>query len=78
MKRGCQQNDTVSPPARFWPVQRGGQGERRRGTAARVLDLLGKWSLIDGFVMVGVVGALLRSDLPHTSCRKTHMFSQPS
>ena len=36
----------------FVPVERAGRGQGRRGTVARALDLLGKWSLIDGFVMI--------------------------
>jgi hypothetical protein len=36
----------------FTPVVTNGGGERRRGRLARALDILGKWSLIDGFVMV--------------------------
>jgi uncharacterized paraquat-inducible protein A len=36
----------------FWRVENGSPGERRRGVVARVLDLAGKFSLIDGFVMI--------------------------
>lgn len=36
----------------FWPVEAGSRGEHRRGRVARILDLAGKFSLIDGFVMI--------------------------
>jgi hypothetical protein len=37
----------------FWPVSAGGsRRERQRGVVARVLDLAGKWSLMDGFIMI--------------------------
>lgn len=36
----------------FWPVDECSQGEEWRGVVARILDLAGKFSLIDGFVMV--------------------------
>jgi hypothetical protein len=36
----------------FWRVEEGSAGEARRGLVARVLDLAGKFSLIDGFVMI--------------------------